>query len=139
MGNTFHTKQFITKVLNLRYKDNMSSTQVVKELGEEYFREHRRLMTRNVVIGLWNRNKRLVEKEDIVREIAVVATKVKVQKESRTYIGKETQSIFRVRKCLSCRKEVSLEKNIYVCSPCKQSEYYKYASMSHSCHTSGTV
>ena len=135
MGNAFHTKEFITKVLNLRYKDNMSSTQVVKELGEEYFREHRRLMTRNVIIGLWNRNKRLVEKEDIAKEIVAVASKIKLQKVSSTYIGKDTQSVFRVRKCLSCRKEVMLEKNIYICTPCKQTENYKYATTSHSCHT----
>tara|TARA_R100001369_G_scaffold90836_1_gene130549 strand:+ start:1541 stop:1954 length:414 start_codon:yes stop_codon:yes gene_type:complete len=132
-----HSKEFVKKVLDLRYKDGLSARQITKELGSEFLMVNKREMTKNIVIGIWNRNKYLVDKQDIIKEQVKALENIVIVKPLHIERKKIKQEHFRKRKCLSCRKEMLLEKNLYICEPCKKSENYKFSTTQHTYHTGG--
>lgn len=132
-----HSKDFCKRVVNLRVKDNLSAAEVAAKMNYEYYRETGRTMTKNVVIGIWNRNKNLISQEDLEKQKDKATKKAINFNKLMSERKKIKPSQFRVRKCLSCRKEVLLEKNLYICNPCKGNENYTYDMVTHS-YSSGT-
>lgn len=82
-------------------------------------------LTKNAIIGIVNRNggtfkqgikqkkgKEKVSFQQLAEDIKQKKLELKMKKEKDKY---------RKRKCLSCQKESIMEKNIYICKSCKES------------------
>lgn len=132
-----HSKEFVKKVVDYRYKDGLNSTQVVEKLGVEFYKMNHRTMTRNIVIGIWNRNKHRIDENDLIRVKSAAVETAKRINFAQFERKKTKQETFRLKNCLSCRKSVLLEKNLYICEPCKKSDSYKYNATQHTYHTGG--
>jgi len=126
--NQIYSLEFKQRVVDLRYKDGLSAVQVAQKLSVEYKRLFGKEMTKNIVIGLWDRNKHLINHEH-----NDTTNKEMERYKSLRDINKDK---YRVRKCLSCLKEKILEKRMYICNPCKETQNYKDGMVWHT-NTSG--
>ena len=126
--NQIYSLEFKQRVVDLRYKDGLSAVQVAQKLSVEYKRLFGKEMTKNIVIGLWDRNKHLINHEH-----NDTTNKEMERYKSLRDINKDK---YRVRKCLSCLKEKILEKRMYICNPCKETQNYKDGMVCHT-NTSG--
>ena len=126
--NQIYSLEFKQRVVDFRYKDGLSAVQVAQKLSVEYKRLFGKEMTKNIVIGLWNRNKHLINHEH----------NDTTNKEMERYksLRDSNKDKYRVRKCLSCLKEKILEKRMYICNPCKETQNYKDGMVWHT-NTSG--
>ena len=142
--NQIYSLEFKQRVVDLRYKDGLSAVQVAQKLSVEYKRLFGKEMTKNIVIGLWNRNKHLINHEhnDTTNaESRITKSEIKrvsIAKEMERYksLRDSNKDKYRVRKCLSCLKEKILEKRMYICNPCKETQNYKDGMVWHT-NTSG--
>lgn len=109
-----HSPKFVEEVIRLRY-EGKSAREIASRMGYEYKKATGRTMTRNVVIGLWDRHgkfsnmpkpKNSPTYDDIMEEWA--------------YRVKRGEQV-RIRKCLSCLNKVVLDKAHHICGKCKSS------------------
>jgi len=107
--------------------DGMSAKEIANHPTSKRLYKHRssRDLTRNIIIGIINRNGGTFKKgiNSIAREekisFAQVARDIE-QKRLEVKLTKQKDK-YRERKCLKCRQKVIMEKNIYLCKSCKES------------------
>ena len=121
MPSPVHPLEFRQKVVNMRYeKGGMSSREIARYLNDEYKERTGRDMTRGVVVGIWDRNPHLIRKESLAateEDNRVSFASIVEQYES---LNKKYKKKFRLRTCLSCGKKAVLEKQMFMCDPCKR-------------------
>lgn len=113
-----HSPEFIAEVLRMRY-EGKSAREVVNHLGHDYNLATGGTMTRNVVIGLWNRygnpNKKIQRRQRTQDEVTR-------EYEYRMERGEKVV----VRKCLSCRDKVVIDRAHFICPRCKSSKDFDH-------------
>ena len=109
-----HAPKFVEEVVRLRY-EGKSAREVASRMGYEYKKATGRTMTRNVVIGLWNRHGNF---SNMPRPKSS-ATHDEIMEEWAYRVKKGEQ--VRIRKCLCCGTKVVLDKAHRICGKCKSS------------------
>jgi len=123
MSRPMHSKEFITKVFELSRTENLSAKQIAEILSPEYKQYRGVNMTRNAVIGILNRHDdRFIHLSK--KEVKRINFSNAVEQLEHARQGLKNKDQYRVRKCLSCRKEKLLHRVMFVCDTCKSSSNY---------------
>ena len=119
-----HTDEFITKVFQLSRERGLSARQIAEVMSPEYKDYCGVDMSRNAVIGILNRYADQFTYMGKKKPKRVDFSKVVEQLESKRQ-NMRNKDKYRVRKCLSCRKDKLLHKVMFVCDNCKSGANYK--------------
>ena len=121
-----HSLAFKQKVVDMRYeKGGMSSREIARYLNDEYKEYRGTDMTKMVVVGIWNRNPHLIRKEYLAATEEDNRVSFASIVEQYASLNKKYKKKFRLRTCLSCGKKAILEKQMFICDPCKGSKGFK--------------
>ena len=121
--NKKHTDEFITKIFKLRRERGLTARQIAELMSPEY-KDYKGVdMSRNAVIGILNRYQGKFTNMSKNKTKRVNFFKVVEQLESARQSMKNKDQ-YKVKKCLSCKKEKLLHKVIFVCDTCKSRASY---------------
>ena len=126
-----HTDEFITKVFQLSIERGLSARQIAEVMSPEYKDYCGVDMSRNAVIGILNRYADQFTYMGKKKPKRVDFSKVVEQLESKRQ-NMRNKDKYRVRKCLSCRKEKLLHRVMFVCDSCKSNPNYNSVIEDHS-------
>jgi len=129
--NKKHTDEFITKIFKLSRERGLTARQIAEVVSPEYRNYNGVDMSRNAVIGILNRYEGRfthMGKKEVKR---VSFFKIAEQLEQARQSMKDKDK-YKVRKCLSCRKEKLLHKVMFVCDNCKSRASYSSYIEDHS-------
>lgn len=119
-----HTDEFITKVFQLSRERGLSARQIAEVMSPEYKDYCGVDMSRNAVIGILNRYDgrftHMGKKKSKRIDFSAVVEQLENARENM-----KNKDQYRVRKCLSCRKDKLLHKVMFVCDSCKSGPNYK--------------
>tara|TARA_R100000458_G_C8226007_1_gene209053 strand:- start:450 stop:857 length:408 start_codon:yes stop_codon:yes gene_type:complete len=130
-SNKKHTDEFITKIFKLSRERGLTARQIAEVVSPEYRNYNGVDMSRNAVIGILNRYEGRfthMGKKEVKR---VSFFKIAEQLEQARQSMKDKDK-YKVRKCLSCRKEKLLHKVMFVCDNCKSRASYSSYIEDHS-------
>ena len=130
-SNKKHTDEFITKIFKLSRERGLTAHQIAEVVSPEYRNYNGVDMSRNAVIGILNRYEGRfthMGKKEVKR---VSFFKIAEQLEQARQSMKDKDK-YKVRKCLSCRKEKLLHKVMFVCDNCKSRASYSSYIEDHS-------
>ena len=119
-----HKDEFITEIFRLSRERGLSARQIAEVMSPKYKDYNGVDMSRNAVIGILNRyadqfthmGKKKPKRVDF-------STFVEQLESARQNMRNKDQ--YKVRKCLSCRKDKLLHKVMFVCDNCKSGANYK--------------
>lgn len=131
VATTKHPKAFIEKVFRLSREHGLSARQIAEEMSPEYKDYYGADMSRNAVIGILNRYADKFTYMGKEKPKRVDFSKVVEQLESKRQ-NMRNKDKYRVRKCLSCRKEKLLHRVMFVCDSCKSNPNYNSVIEDHS-------
>ena len=121
-----HSTEFLQEIFKLYRKDGLSCRDIADIMTPQYEKQFGRAMTKNAVIGLLNRHKNMfvgAEQRKIVK-INFSNFMEKLEEERQTMKDKDQ---YKIKKCLSCRKERVLHKVSFLCDGCKSSDKFSSA------------
>tara|TARA_E500000305_G_scaffold43270_1_gene33471 strand:- start:21 stop:437 length:417 start_codon:yes stop_codon:yes gene_type:complete len=132
--NKKHTDEFITKIFKLSRERGLTARQIAEVASPEYKNYNGVDMSRNAVIGILNRyDSRFTHmgknKPKQIKRVSFVKVAEQLEQVRQEMRNKDQ---YRVRKCLSCRKEKLLHKVMFVCDNCKSSAAYSSYIEDHS-------
>jgi hypothetical protein len=119
-----HSKAFIKKAIDLRHK-GLTARQIAGVLNSEYEDYTGKKLTKNSIIGLWNRNKWY---NPISPNKPKPRKRVDFAAILEDTLSKKRGDKFRIRKCLSCGENKVIEKPMFICPICKTKKSYRSAS-----------
>ena len=119
-----HTDKFVTEIFRLSRERGLSARQIAEVMSPEYKDYNGVDMSRNAVIGILNRYSDQFTHMGKKKPKRVDFSTVVEQLESARQNMRDKDQ-YRVRKCLSCRKEKLLHKVMFVCDSCKSGANYK--------------
>jgi len=131
MPNSHELINFVLKCWNSGM--NTRSISQNDEAKKLYAMNSARDLTKNVIIGIVNRNRHGVTKIEVTKKsFAALAYDIREEQLKLKLIKQKKK--FRERSCLTCKKKSIMERNIYICSSCKVS-YNQYGNTdSYSIH-----
>lgn len=119
-----HTDEFITEIFRLSRERGLSARQIAEVMSPEYKDYNGVDMSRNAVIGILNRHAgqftHMGRKEPKRVDFSTVVEQLESARQNM-----RDKDQYRVRKCLSCRKEKLLHKVMFVCDICKSGANFK--------------
>ena len=131
MPNSYEFINFVLRCWNSGM--NTRSISQSDEAKKLYAMNSSRELTKNVIIGLINRNRNAVTKVVVSKKSFQTLAKDIRKEQLKLKLIAENKK-FRERSCLSCREKSIMEKNIYICTNCK-SNHDRYGNTdSYSVH-----
>tara|TARA_R100000963_G_C4608529_1_gene79729 strand:- start:129 stop:500 length:372 start_codon:yes stop_codon:yes gene_type:complete len=116
-SNTWNlSDQFKQKVLD-SFEDGLTAKEVSIKLYDDYLRETGCTLNRNICIGVKFRAGKCIKSNN--------NHNFSYQRKNKLY---EELEGFVLRKCLCCHREQWIEENFRICTTCKQSESFRFAS-----------
>ena len=133
-SNKKHTDEFITKIFKLSRERGLTARQIAEVVSPEYKDYNGVDMSRNAVIGILNRyDDRFTHmgknKPKKIKRVSFVKVAEQLEQARQSMKDKDK---YKVRKCLSCRKEKLLHKVMFVCDNCKSRASYSSYIEDHS-------